>query len=169
MAFKKKTELINISGSINESALNTFTELEVSLDLDPVSREIFVVTDVYLDPFTPSSVAGLRTSTAISATNVSRTFVSGISDSQCISNVTDSIFGGVAEFNFARTAMPVAQQSIGTTRDYLSIISTPNFFVQVQGTNNISASGGGFRLTGYRAIADADTYAALVASEVLSV
>jgi len=169
MAFKKKTELINVSGQILESAQNTFTQVEVSLDLDPVSREIFVVTDAYLDPFTPSSVAGLRTSTALSVTNVSRTAVSGLSDSQCISNVTDTIFGGVAEFSFARTAMPVAQQSIGTPRDYLSIISTPNFFVQCEGTNNISASGGGFRITGFRATADADTYAALVASEVLSV
>jgi len=169
MAFKKKTELINISGQINESGANTFTELQVSLDLDPISREIFVVTDVYLDPFTPSSVAGFRTSTALSATNVTRSAVANVGDSQCISNVTDTVFGGVAEFNFARTALPVSQQSTGRMSDYLSIISTPNFFVQVVGTNNIGASGGSFRLTGFRAVADADTYASLVASEVLSV
>jgi len=169
MAFKKKTELINISGVINESGANTFTEKQVSLDLDPISREIFVVTDAYLDPFTPSTVAGLRTSTAVSVSNVTRTSVVGIGDSQCITNVTDAIFGGVAEFNFARTAMPISQQSTGSMNDYLAIISTPNFFVQVQGTNNTGGSGAGFRLTGFRATADADTYASLVASEVLSV
>jgi len=169
MAFKKKTELINVSGSISEVGPNTFTELEVSLDLDPLSREIFVVTDAYLDPFTPNTVPGLRTSTKLSVTNTSRTGVQTIADSQCISNVTDTIFGGAAEFNFARTAMPVSQISVGTSMDYLSIISTPNFFVQVQGENNLGGSGGSFRLTGYRAVADADTYSALVASEVLSV
>ena len=169
MAFKKKTELINVSGQITESGANTFTELKVSLDLDPISREIFVVTDVYLDPFTPSLVAGLRTSTALSATNVTRSAVANLGDSQCISNVTDTVFGGAAEFNFARTALPVSQQSTGRVSDYLGIISTPDFFVQVAGTNNAAASGGNFRLTGYRAIADADTYASLVASEVLSV
>lgn len=169
MAFKKKTELINVSGTIDESGSNTFTQLEVSLDLDPISREIFVVTDVYLDPFTPSLAPGLRTSTALSATNVSRSAVANVGDSQCISNVTDTVFGGAAEFSFARTALPVSQQSTGRMSDYLGIISTPNFFVQVKGTNNTSASGGSFRITGYRAIADADTYASLVASEVLSV
>ena len=169
MGFKKRTDLINISGTITESGANTFTQLEVSLDLDPLNREVFIVTDAYLDPFTPNTVAGLRTSTAMSVTNVSRTAVANIGDSQCISAVTDSIFGGAAEFNFARTALPVSQQATGSPRDYLAIISTPNFFAQVIGSNNVGASGGNFRLTGYRAQADADTYSALVASEVLSV
>lgn len=169
MGFKKRTDLINISGTALESGANTFTEREISLDLDPLNREVFIVTDCYLDPYTPSSVAGLNTQVSVSLTNVTRTAVASIGDSQCISNVADRIFAGAAEFNFARIAMPIAQQSTGSSRDYLAIISTPNFFVQVQGTNNLGASAGNFRLTGYRAQADADTYAALVASEVLSV
>lgn len=169
MGFKKKTELINISGTITESGANTFTESEVSLDLDPISREIFVVTDCYLDPNTPDAVAAQRTDMAISATNVTRTAVANIGDSQCISHVRDTLVGGAAEFAFARTAMPVSQVTAGTPSDYLAIISTPNFFVQCKGTNNTAAGGGSFRLTGFRATADADTYASLVASEVLSV
>ena len=169
MGFKKRTDLINVSGIATESAANTFTQLEVSLDLDPLNREVFIVTDCYLDPFTPSSVAGTNTQVGCSLTNVSRAALASIGDSQCISNVADRIFAGGAEFNFARIAMPIAQQSTGSPRDYLAIISTPNFFVQVQGINNTGASGANFRLTGYRAQADADTYAALVASEVLSV
>lgn len=169
MGFKKRTDLINVSGSANETAANTFTQLEVSLDLDPLNREVFIVTDCYLDPYTPSSVAGTNTQVGASLTNVSRTAVASIGDSQCISNVSDRIFAGGAEFNFARINMPIAQQSTGSPRDYLAIISTPNFFVQVQGVNNTGALGSHFRLTGYRAQADADTYAALVASEVLSV
>ena len=169
MGFKKRTELINVSGSANETAANTFLQLEVSLDLDPLNREVFIVTDCYLDPFTPSSVAATNTQMAASLTNVSRATVASIGDSQCISNVADRIFAGAAEFNYARINMPIAQQSTGSPRDYLAIISTPNFFVQVQGINNTGALGSHFRLTGYRAVADADTYAALVASEVLSI
>ena len=169
MGFKKRTELINVSGTADETAANTFTQLEVSLDLDPLNREVFIVTDCYLDPFTPSSVPATNTQVGSSLTNVSRASLASIGDSQCISNVADRIFSGAGEFNFARINMPIAQQSTGSPRDYLAIISTPNFFVQVQGTNNTGALGVHFRLTGYRAQADADTYAALVASEVLSV
>lgn len=169
MGFKKRTDLINVSGTITETALNTFTQLEVSLDLDPLNREVFIVTDVYLDVDTPDLVPATLTTTAASVSNVSRTAVVNIGDSQCISNVAERILAGAAEYSFARVAMPVSQQSTGSMRDYLSIISTPNFFVQIKGSNNTGPSGGSFRLTGYRAQADADTYAALVASEVLSV
>lgn len=166
MGFKKKTELINVSGTNNESASNTFTELQVSLDLDPLSREIFVVTDAYLDCFSPTEVVGTTSVIAASLTNVTRANVADIGDSQCITSVTDKLYQG--QF-FSRTNLPVAQQSTGSPRDYLTIISTPNFFCQVAGTNNTSAKGVHFRLTGFRATADADTYSALVASEVLSV
>jgi len=169
MGFKKRTDLINVSGTATESAGNTFTEIQVSLDLDPLNREVFIVTDCYLDPFTPSSINGVNTQMGVSLTNVTRSTLASIGDSQCISNVADRIFAGGQEFSFARIAMPIAQQSTGSNRDYLSIISTPNFFVQVQGINNTGALGAHYRLTGYRAQADADTYAALVASEVLSV
>jgi len=169
MGFKKRTDLINVSGTADETAANTFTQLQVSLDLDPLNREVFIVTDCYLDPYTPSAIPGVNTQVGSSLTNVSRATLASIGDSQCISNVADRIFAGVGEFNFARISMPIAQQSTGSPRDYLAIISTPNFFVQVQGTNNTGALGVHFRLTGYRAQADADTYAALVASEVLSI
>jgi len=52
--------------------------------------------------------------------------------------------------------------------DYVVIIATTNFFVGIIGANNtipMSVSG---RLWGYRARADAATYAALVQSEFLS-
>ena len=52
--------------------------------------------------------------------------------------------------------------------DYIGLIATNNFFVSVQGANNIAAKGVNGRLWGYRAKADATTYAALVQSEVLS-
>ena len=169
MAIKKSSDLINISGSVKETAANTFTQLEVNLDLDPLNREVFVVTDVSLDPFTPDALPGTITQTAISVCATSQTSVQNISEPRCMSNVLDRIYGGAAEFNFARIAQPTLIATTGTSSDYIGIISTPNFFVQCEGLNNATAKGGVFRVTGYRARADADTYAALVASEVLSV
>lgn len=168
MGFKKASELITISTKVTESAANTFTQLEVSLDLDPISREIFVVTDVMLDPDAPSAVAGAITSTKSSVSTTSRTSVGNISDSEVMQTVIDRVYGGAAEFNFARTAMPNELATTGTQNDYLAIISTSNFFLQIEGTLNTAAREAHCRLIGYRAKADADTYAALVASEVLS-
>jgi hypothetical protein len=54
------------------------------------------------------------------------------------------------------------------TLDYLGIIATNDFFIQIQGDANLSAKQIQGKLYGYRARATADIYAALVQSEVLS-
>jgi hypothetical protein len=52
--------------------------------------------------------------------------------------------------------------------DYIGIISTNDFFLQIQGGGNGTPKIGNAKVYGYRAKADAATYAALVQSEVLS-
>ncbi len=52
--------------------------------------------------------------------------------------------------------------------DYIGIISTNDFFLQIQGGGNLTPKIGNVKVYGYRAKADAATYAALVQSEVLS-
>ena len=52
--------------------------------------------------------------------------------------------------------------------DYIALIATNNFFVACQGIGNLNVKAVNGRLWGYRARADASTYAALVQSEVLS-
>ena len=56
----------------------------------------------------------------------------------------------------------------GTGLEYIGIIATNDFFVQINGTGNTSAKQINGKLYGYRAVASADIYAALVQSEVLS-
>lgn len=67
----------------------------------------------------------------------------------------------------------VSFQSLGAetppaTLEYIGIIATNDFFVQVRGTGNLLTRGVDGKLYGYRATANADIYAALVQSEVLS-
>ena len=52
--------------------------------------------------------------------------------------------------------------------EYIGIIATNDFFVQVQGANNTNTKLAQGKMYGYRARADASVYAALVQSEVLS-
>ena len=55
-----------------------------------------------------------------------------------------------------------------STLEYIGIIATNDFFVQIEGQNTAQVNGVTGKLYGYRAIASADIYAALVQSEVLS-
>ena len=55
-----------------------------------------------------------------------------------------------------------------TGLEYIGIIATNNFFVQVQGQANLAAKSVTGKVYGYRARADAAIYSALVSSEVLS-
>ena len=71
------------------------------------------------------------------------------------------IDGGVA---FETSSMETPPTSL----DYIGIISTNDFFLQVQGSGNTGAKSVSCKVYGYRARADAATYAALVQSEVLS-
>ena len=52
--------------------------------------------------------------------------------------------------------------------EYIGIIATNDFFIQIQGVNNLVAKACQARVYGVRMVADASIYAALVQSEVLS-
>ena len=52
--------------------------------------------------------------------------------------------------------------------DYIGIVSTNDFFVQVQGGNNLNPKGVDWRMWCARAKVTADIYAALVQGETLS-
>jgi hypothetical protein len=69
--------------------------------------------------------------------------------------------GGVA---FEQSSMETPPSGL----DYIGIIATNDFFIQVQGSANIGAKDMSGRLYGYRAKASSSIYAALVQSELLT-
>ena len=164
---KDTSGIIAVSAGVTETAPNTFTEAEVDLALDPLNNEVFVVLAIDINPTPPDAIAATDTSTRSSVSTTSRTALGTISDSNVLAesslNIQAAGFvdGGVS---FTRMAgeTPTAQL------EYLGIISTSNFFIQLQGANNGVAKFSNVRVYGYRARADASIYAALVQSEVLS-
>jgi hypothetical protein len=164
---KQTSSVISIGFSVDETAANTFAQTQVDLNLDPLNREVFVVLSVNLDPFFPENVAGTTTKVAGSLTSTSQTAVANLSNANCMAASTNAIAHSAGSIEGA------AFQSLGAetppaTLEYLGIIATNDFFVQVKGTGNTAASGMDGKLYGYRAVASADIYAALVQSEVLS-
>lgn len=167
MGFKKTSDLIAISFSVTESAANTFTEEEVALQLDVLNNEIFVVQAIDLNPESPDALAATNTITSGSLCSTTQLAVSNLGNTNCLADAQLAIRaagyvdGGVG---FSR----MAAESYAGDIDYIGLIATNNFFVQISSANNGAPKTMSGRVWGYRAKADASTYAALVQSEVLS-
>ena len=167
MGFKKTSDTIAVSFGLQESAANTFTQEEIALQLDVLNNEIFVVLGIDLDVTNPEAIAATDTATRASVTTTSQTQLTNLSNSNCLATARESIMaGGFVDggVGFSRAA----ESTIPALVDYIGLIATNNFFVQVNGLNLTNPMGVTGRVWGYRAKADATTYAALVQSEVLS-
>jgi hypothetical protein len=166
MALKRTSEPFIISTAIAESAANTFTEDQISVNLNPLDQEVLLILAVDIDCFAPDVVNALNTAQTVSVSTSSATTVLGIDSSQCIaSQRIDVKTDGVDHVVFDRAS---SQAPTSSLLDYTSILATNNFFVQTEGVNNVGSKGGNVRMWCVRAKADSATYAALVNSELLS-
>ena len=162
---KQSSSVVSIGFNATETAKDTFTQSQIDLNLSPLDREVFVVLAINLDPFTPDMQQGVTTQLSSSLTTTSQTAVANLSNSNCLA-VAQNIIRGDTDSN-------VAFQTLGSETppaqlEYIGIIATNDFFVQIQGDGNASAKQVNGKMYGYRAVASADIYAALVQSEVLS-
>ena len=167
MAIKKTSSEVQISAGLTESAANTFTQQEVELSLSPLDNEVFVVTAIDLDLQAPDALAAVNTDFTAYVSTTSQTATVGIDNS----NVLTSSRKDIRAAGFVDGGVAFDQQGLTTPQReslYIGIIATNNFFLGVQGNNNAAAKRANVRVYGYRARADAATYAALVQSEVLS-
>ena len=164
---KQTSSVISIGFQCLETAPNTFNQTEVDLNLSPLDREVFVVLAVNLDTYTPDAVAGTDTRVNSSVSSTSKTAVTDINDTNCLASHANSIrAGGFTDGGVGFSSIGI--ETPPATLEYVGIIATNDFFVQCKGTGNLSARGVNGRMYGYRAVASADIYAALVQSEVLS-
>ena len=161
---KQTSSVVSIGFQVNESAANTFTQSSVDLNLSPLDREVFVVLAVNMDPFNPD-LGATDSQVATSLTTTSQTAVTNLSNANCLANAITSI---KADATRAVSLMTGALETPPATLEFIGIISTNDFFVQVTGDGNAAAKGVSGKVYGYRAEASADIYSALVQSEVLS-
>ena len=164
---KQTSSVVSIGFSVDESAANTFTQSSVDLNLSPLDREVFVVLAVNIDPSSPDGLAGIDTQVDCSLTTTSQTAVQSLANANCLAIANERIrAAGFVDsgVGFATKAMETPTANL----DFIGVIATNDFFIQVAGQNNLAAKGMSGKLYGYRATATADIFAALVQSEVLS-
>jgi len=167
MTLKRSSSTIVIGARTVEAAPNTFTQSSVDLQLNPLDNEVFVVQAINLDAQAPDAIAATDTAVSFAMTTTSQTAFPTLSSSNCLALASREIRaagyldGGVG---FEQTSLETPPSML----DYIGIISTNDFFLQIQGGGNLTPKIGNVKVYGYRAKADAATYAALVQSEVLS-
>ena len=165
---KQTSSSLAIGFNATETAANTFTQATIDLNLDPLNREVFVVQAINLDPFTPDVVAGTSTNVVTSLTTTSQTSTADLSNANCLASASNIIKMGAGSVEGVPFTSGFFETPSGTGLEYVGIIATNDFFVQVRGSGNTGAKAVNGKLYGYRAVASADIYAALVQSEVLS-
>ena len=163
---KETSSLIQISSSVSETGANTFTQGQVDLQLNPLDNEVFIVYAIDINASSPDVNANLASSVQASVSTTSRTTTGSIAAANVL---------GVAQHNIrndGNSAVGFTQYApetpTGMGLEYVGIIATNDFFIQISGVNNLVAKDCQVRLYGVRAKADASIYAALVQSEMLS-
>lgn len=162
---KETSQIISVGATVTESAANTFTVQQVDLQLNPLDNEVFVVYGLDIDLLDPNLVPGSTTSIEASISTTARTTVGNLSNSNvmAVNRIQIQSAGGeTARADYASDSSP------STQLEYLGIIATNDFFVNIAGSNNTIARAASCRVYGVRAKADASIYAALVQSELLS-
>lgn len=164
---KQTSSIITIGARVIESAVDTFTEQRVDLQLNPLDNEVFVVLAVNLDCGAPDLAVTKDSSTAMTMTTTSQTTLPPLSNSSVIAKAEKAIRCDPLQ-NVAVAFQEQFVEAPSGMLDYIGIIATNDFFLQLRGNNNVGAKTGSAKVYGYRAKAEASTYAALVQSEVLT-
>jgi hypothetical protein len=163
---KETSSLIQISTLLIESAPDTFTQSAVDLQLNPLDNEVFVVYAIDINAGNPDVNGNVSSATFASVSTTSRTTIGSMANSNVLGIAQHSIKNdGNVAVSFTEHA-PSTPTGMGL--EYIGIIATNDFFVQIQGQNNLLPKDCEVRVYGQRARADSSVYAALVQSEMLS-
>lgn len=164
---KQNSELITVSSGVQETAPNTFTQLTVPLALNPLDQEVFVVQSINIDHNGPDAIGGVNTGVSVSVTTTPQTQVQTIASPQCLAT-GNTDFRGAGLVDSVAVVTRSAGETPATTMEYLAIIATNDFSIQIEGSQNINPLSAFVRVYGFRARADSGIYSALVQSELLS-
>lgn len=175
---KPTSSQIVISFGVTETAANTFTSERIDLQLNALDNEVFVVTGVKLDTEIPDVLSGVGANrfavfASVSKQDISNSPLRGLDNPSVMATANTQIITDInAQPSGDAWGLGLLQQEndVDTPHamEYLDVIATPDFFVNINGVTQSSAKTVEGKLYGFRARADSSTYAALVQSELLS-
>jgi len=182
MSLKKTSSTITISTGITQSTPNAFETQAVDLQLNALDQEVFVVEAVKIDFMTPLPFVGIfapgvfngideiavTTTRPISMPSLKNSNCLAYSNRQTLAGVDTGVGGAPNSLVSLGVLEQGPADTPDTNLDYIGIIATSDLFLSVDSDGSVHGTDASVRIYGYRAKADAATYAALVQSEVLS-
>jgi len=178
MGLKRTSEVITISTRRDNGAPSAFAVQAIDLQLNPLDQEVFVVTGVKIDfmSYPPSLAIPVNNSVNYANEEVALSTTRPLSmpdlgDSNVIASASRwaryyvGAGGDTTSYALAENG-PI--DTPDSNLDYIGICATSDMFLSLDGFGSSLITDAAVRIYGYRAKADAATYAALVQSEVLS-
>lgn len=189
MALKRSSETIQIGADIDIDDTGVLFTKKVDLQLNVLDNEVFIVEAIDFE-YSQEAIMAQGANVNLGATQKAGGIYSSISTTErtSVGSLTDSNVLAVQSLLFfpidpagappngpGSMAVQTAGDTPPSTLNYIGIIATNDFYLngrslQLVGAPAVNGAVGSVsvRLYGYRARADAATYAALVQSELLS-
>lgn len=178
---KSTSSPIAVSASataVTDPVTEQFYSKRIDLQLNPLDNEVFVVTGVKIDFDNPiiefdGAATGFKfLSQKCSLSTGEQTLYQGIASPSVIAaSQIDATANLTTQPNYYAVMEQNSMDAPPAGMDYLHVIATNDFYVNFfVGAQYLGGQPAGvqIRVYGYRATADASTYAALVQSELLS-
>ena len=167
-AYKVTSDPFFVNGNLTQSAIDTFTQLEISMPLDSLNQEGIVVHAVYWTSAEPSSAVGASSKLNMQLTSTSQTGIVNANSANLISRRELVITGGAAEFSGPHVLDFIGSESPYTEADNLMLVATDNVFLGVDSLNQLAVKSVFFRMVCSRIKLTSSAYAAMVTNELSS-
>jgi hypothetical protein len=168
-AYQITSDPFYINGNVTETALNTFTQVQISAPLDSLNREGLLIHAVYFDGDEPGAVPGATSSVFYQLTATSKAGRVGVNDANLIGATQKVVIGGAAEFSGPHVVDLVGSNGAPyQVSDQLAIVATDDLFLAIAGVNQTAVRACRVRIVCSRIRLSADAYAALVTNELSS-
>ena len=167
-AYKVTSDPFFVNGNLTQSAIDTFTELEISMPLDSLNQEGIVVHAVYWTSSEPSSIPNASSKLNMQLTSTSQAGIVNANNANLISRRELVITGGAAEFSGPHVLDFIGSVSPYTEADNLMLVATDNVFLGVDSINQLATKTGFFRMVCSRIKLTSSAYAAMVTNELSS-
>jgi hypothetical protein len=167
-AYKVTSDPFFVNGNVTQSAIDTYTQLEISMPLDSLNQEGIVVHAVYWTSGEPSSVPNASSKLNMQLSSTSQTGISNANSANLISRRELVITGGALEFSGPHVLDFIGSVAPYQDVDNLMLVATDNVFLAVDSVNQLATKTVFFRMVCSRIKLTSSAYAAMVTNELSS-
>ena len=167
-SYKITSDPFFINASVTESAVDTFTQVQISAPLDSLNQEGLLIHAVYFSGDEPGRVPNANSQVRLQVTSTSKTGIVGANDANLISGQSRVISGGAVEFSGPHLIDLVGSNAPYQETDNLGLVATDDLFLGIEGVNQTAVRSGACRIVASRIKLDSAAYAALVTNELSS-